>query len=158
MEVLDLLGAAVASKRDIDRRVEYRTALQYFGRDLLDRSWRRVTGEPWRFVAVGYNFVPNSASLYELEDVRGYEAMTFRPLFDTFPLWCEHQPVWFNRVDDPSRPFLAFLNVRWALVANGSEAVLPGWTLLHHDGGGLLYENPRALPRALPRNHRQYLQ
>ncbi|HZF12655.1 MAG TPA: YfhO family protein [Thermoanaerobaculia bacterium] len=105
-------------------------------------------GEPWRFVAVGYSMIPNTPGLYELEDVRGYEAMTFHPLFDTFPLWCEHQPVWFNRVDDPNRPFLSFLNVRWALLANGSEAAVPDWTLLHHDEAGLLYENPRALPRA----------
>jgi len=80
--------------------------------------------------------------------VRGYEAMTFHPLFDTYPLWCEHQPVWFNRVDAPNRPFLSFLNVRWALLGNGSEAAVPGWKLLHHDDSGLLYENPRVLPRA----------
>jgi hypothetical protein len=96
---------------------------------------------------VGFTFIPNLSTLYELEDVRGYEAMTFHPLFDTYPLWCQHQPVWFNRVDDPDRPFLSFLNLRWVLVANGGN--LPtGWKLLHHDDGGLLYENPRALPRA----------
>src|SRR5262249_14334220 len=99
-------------------------------------------GQPWRFVAVGYSFVPNAPALYALEAVRGYEPRTFPPLFTTYPPWCDPQPVWFNRVDDPGRPFLSFLNVRWALLANGSRAVLPGWTLLHHDGAGLLYENP----------------
>jgi membrane protein YfhO len=105
------------------------------------------TAEPWRFVAVGYTLIPNLSAFYELEDVRGYEAMTFRPLFETYPLWCQHQAVWFNRVDAADRPFLDFLNVRWALVANGGNAPA-GWRLLHRDGSGLLYENPRALPRA----------
>ena len=72
---------------------------------------------PWRFTAVGFEFIPNIAALYELEDVRGYEAMTFRPLVQTFPLWCIPQAVWFNRVDDPTRPFLSFLNVRWVFAA-----------------------------------------
>jgi len=104
-------------------------------------------GTPWRFAAIGYTLIPNLSALYELEDVRGYEAMTFHPLFDTYPLWCQHQPVWFNRVDDASRPFLSFLNVRWVLAAHGGN-VPPGWKLVHEDGGGLLFENPRVLPRA----------
>lgn len=104
-------------------------------------------GQPWRFAAVGFRLTPNSGALYELEDVRGYEAMTFRPLLETFPLWCVAQPVWFNRVDDPTRPFLAFLNVRWALL--GGEAPSPaGWTVRYRGPEGLLVENPRALPRA----------
>jgi hypothetical protein len=60
---------------------------------------------PHRMTAIGYNFIPNIAALYEVEDVRGYEAMTFKPLFETYPLWCVHQPVWYNRVDDPRGPF-----------------------------------------------------
>ncbi|HEV7517562.1 MAG TPA: YfhO family protein [Thermoanaerobaculia bacterium] len=104
-------------------------------------------GTPWRFTAIGYTLIPNLSAFYELEDVRGYEAMTFHPLFDTYPLWCQHQPVWFNRVDDASRPFLSFLNVRWALAAHGGNYPA-GWQLVHEDGGGLLFENPRVLPRA----------
>ena len=105
------------------------------------------TAEPWRFTAIGYTLIPNIPALYELEDVRGYEAMTFHPLFDTYPLWCQHQPVWFNRVDEANRPFLSFLNVRWALASRGGNYPA-GWKLVHEDGGGLLFENPRVLPRA----------
>jgi hypothetical protein len=105
------------------------------------------TAEPWRFVGVGYTFIPNISALYEIEDVRGYEAMTFRPFWETYPLWCQGQPVWFNRVDDASRPFLSFLNVRWAFSEKGGKDPA-GWTLLHEDGSGRLFENPRALPRA----------
>ena len=104
-------------------------------------------GEPWRFVAVGYTFLPNTPTFYELEDVRGYEAMTFMPLWETYPLWCQHQPVWFNRVDDAGRPFLSFLNVRWAMTAPGGH-IPAGWTLVHADEGGSLFENPHVLARA----------
>jgi hypothetical protein len=102
---------------------------------------------PWRIAALRFTFLPNTPAFYGLEDVRGYEAMTLHRYFDTYPLWCQHQPVWFNRVDDTSRPFLSFLNVRWVFAAHGTHTP-PGWTLLHEDGAGLLFENPKVLPRA----------
>jgi hypothetical protein len=102
---------------------------------------------PWRFTAASFLFIPNIAALYELEDVRGYEAMTFKPLTETFPLWCVPQAVWFNRVDDPESPFLSFLNVRWILVPEEWSAP-PGWKTLAEGDGTKLVENPRALPRA----------
>ena len=109
-------------------------------------------GEPWRFVSLGFTMIPNAAALYGLEDVRGYEAMTFWPMFDTFPIWCIHQPVWFNRVADATTPFLAFLNARWVLAQTGD--VLPaGWDPIAQGQGMKLYENRKALPRAfVPRS------
>ncbi len=109
-------------------------------------------GEPWRFVALGHTLIPNAAALYGLEDVRGYEAMTFWPMFDTYPMWCTHQPVWFNRVGDPTTPFLAFLGARWVLIA-GDHPSPPGWKTLDEGEGTRLVENPQALPRAfVPRS------
>lgn len=104
-------------------------------------------GEPFRVAAVGFTFIPNISTLYELEDVRGYEAMTFRPLVDTYPLWCERQLVWFNRIDDPTRPFLSFLNVRYVL-AGPRFAAPSGWNVVASDRSGQVLENPRVLPRA----------
>jgi hypothetical protein len=68
-----------------------------------------------RIVGVGHTLIPNSGAMYGLEDARGYEAMTFKRLTDTYPLWSTFQRAWFNIVDDPSRPFLSFLNVRTIL-------------------------------------------
>ncbi|MEP6802016.1 MAG: YfhO family protein [Acidobacteriota bacterium] len=102
---------------------------------------------PFRTTAVGFNFIPNISALYELEDVRGYEAMTFRPLVDTFPLWCVPQAVWFNRIDDPTKPFLNFLNVRYFLMPEGMDPP-PGWRTIAHDLGIRVVENPHVLPRA----------
>ena len=106
---------------------------------------------PYRMAALGMAFIPNVSAMYEVEDVRGYEAMTFLRFFETYPLWCVHQPVWFNRVDDPTRPFLSFLNVRYVLAAPG-VATPAGWPVLASASGGRLVENPTALPRAfIPR-------
>lgn len=102
---------------------------------------------PWRFTAIGFSFVPNISAMYELEDVRGYEAMTFKPLVETHPLWCVDQSVWYNRVDDPTRPFLSFLNVRWIFGAPDYEPPR-GWPVLFRGPEGVLFENPHALPRA----------
>ena len=85
--------------------------------------------------------------MYGLEDVRGYEAMTLERLTETFPLWCVPQPVWFNRIDDPTKPFLSFLNVRYVIAPVGHSPP-PGWNVLAEDGSLRLLENPAALPRA----------
>jgi hypothetical protein len=107
-----------------------------------------------RVVGAGTALIPNDATLYELEDARGYTAMTNLRLYDTYPLWCAYQGPWFNRIDDLSRPFLSFLNVRYAL-AGPQVAVPRDWSHRATDRGTHLLENPRALPRAfVPRNVR----
>jgi hypothetical protein len=103
--------------------------------------------QPFRTTAVGFTFIPNISALYELEDVRGYEAMTFRRLYETYPLWSVHQPVWFNRIDDPTKPFLSFLNVKYFLLPEGMQPP-PGWPTIALDLGIRLVENPNVLPRA----------
>jgi hypothetical protein len=111
-------------------------------------------GEPYRMTSLSYTFIPNAAGVLALEDVRGYEAMTLHPLFDTFPLWCVPQPVWYNRIDDPTRPFLSFLNVRWVLQPIGQRPP-PDWPVIVEGEGMRLLENPRVLPRAfVPRRIR----
>ena len=111
-------------------------------------------GEPYRMTALAYTFIPNAAGTLGLEDVRGYEAMTLQPFFETFSLWCVPQPVWYNRIDDPTKPFLSFLNVRWVLQPLDQEAP-PGWPMLAESEGVRLLENPRVLPRAfVPRRIR----
>ena len=111
-----------------------------------------VRSEPWRASAVGPVFVPEVSSIYEVEDVRGYEPINLLRLYETYELWCVPQPVWFNRIDDPSRPFLSFLNVRYLLAPQGAP-VPPGWLAAGEDQGARLFENPGALPRAFVPAH-----
>ena len=105
-----------------------------------------------RIAGLWFAFTPNNSALYELEDARGYEAMTNRRLTETYPLWSLYQTAWFNRVDDLSRPFLSFLNVRYALARTDPP---DGWRIAAEDRGTRLLENTRVLPRAfVPRRVR----
>jgi Bacterial membrane protein YfhO len=92
-----------------------------------------------------FAFTGNNPTMYGLEDARGYQAMTNKRLFETYPLWSTYQRAWFNRVDDLSRPFLSFLNVRYA-VGRGDPP--EGWRVLQEDRGTRLFENLHELPRA----------
>ena len=106
-----------------------------------------------RMTAADFHFTGNNPTMYGLEDVRGYQAMTNRRLYETYPLWSVYQRAWFNRVDDLSRPFLSFLNVRYAL---GSGDPPEGWRVLQEDRGTRLYENMHDLPRAFVPNRIRY--
>jgi hypothetical protein len=104
-------------------------------------------GAPYRLVGQGPLFAPDAAAEYGLEDVRGYQAMTFARLAETFPLWSIPQPVWSNRVDDLTAPMLSMMNVRFALALPDS-VVPPSWKLIGRYSGYQLLENSRVLPRA----------
>jgi hypothetical protein len=100
-----------------------------------------------RFTGAGSALIPNNAALYELQDARGYQAMTFRRLYETYPLWSRYQRAWFNAVDDLSKPFLSFLNVRYAL-AHVTVPVPESWAIRAVDRDTRLLENTRVQPRA----------
>jgi hypothetical protein len=112
------------------------------------------TADPYRIVAAGETFRPNAAALYGLEDVRGYESLVLDRFAETYPIWCRPQFASFNRVDDLTRPFLSFLNVRSA-IADPATPGPPGWAPVARTREGSVFENPRALPRAfVPRQLR----
>ncbi|MEX0879755.1 MAG: YfhO family protein [Thermoanaerobaculia bacterium] len=109
-------------------------------------------GEPVRMAALGWTFAPNIAAIYGLEDARGYDAMVLGSLAQTFGLWCLPPANFYNRIEDPTLPFLAFLNVRYVLTPPGYAAP-PGWKILTDTRGGRLLENPRPLPRVFVPRH-----
>lgn len=111
----------------------------------LDRM--RQEGAEDRIVGVNFTIIPQTASMYGLQDVRGYQAMTHFAFWQTIPLFSIDQPVSFNRVGDLTRPFLSFLNVRWAIAEPGVETP-PGWRMAAVTEGMTLFENERVLPRA----------
>lgn len=102
---------------------------------------------PFRIVGLHFALIPDGAALYSLEDARGYEAMTFRRLAETYPIWCRPQEVSFNNVPEMWRPFLNFLNVRYALGSTDAEPA-PGWKIVAQDRQSRLLENTNVLPRA----------
>ncbi len=101
---------------------------------------------PFRIVGHRWSLMPATSALYGLEDVRGYEAMTFAPYVEAYRVWCEPQNVFFNRVDDLSKPFLSMMNVRYAF-GDASTPVPPGWRLVKRQGNAVLLENTNALER-----------
>ena len=107
----------------------------------------RNATHPFRIAGAGDAFPPGTSAMYGLEDVRGYEAMTLASYVATYPLWCVQQPVWFNRIDDLTRPFLSFLNVRYAIQAD-TVPIPDGWREVKQDRGARLLENTHVLDRA----------
>lgn len=112
---------------------------------------------PFRMVGLYYALIPDSAALYGLEDARGYEAMTFQRLHETYPLWSRPQPVSFNIVVDKDRPFLSFLNVKYAL-GSLDQQESPNWKLVLQDRQSRLFENRTVLPRAFVPHRVRYQQ
>jgi len=106
-------------------------------------------GEPYRVTGLGTALRPNLAAMYELEDVRGYQAMRNRRLFSTYPLWvgAENRNRLDAQITDLERPFLSFLNVRYAVVA-AKDRPPRRWRRVAEDRGAALYENPRVIGRA----------
>ena len=113
------------------------------------------TEEPYRVTAAHFALIPNMSAFYRLEDPRGYEAMTFKRLRETYPFWSSPQPVSFNAIGELGKPFLAFLNIRYLLMPPEVKALDPPWKFVAADASGALFENTAALPRAFvpPRIH-----
>jgi hypothetical protein len=108
----------------------------------------------YRFTAIGNMVIPNVASMYGLEDVRGYSAMTYYPYVETMKLWCPDQKRTYHDITDLSLPFLSFLGVRHAITPRTMDPP-PGWRLVADDRTSRLMENTRAIPRVfVPRRIR----
>lgn len=108
----------------------------------------------YRFTAIGNMVIPNVATMYGLEDVRGYSAMTYYPYVETMKLWCPTQKRTYHDITDLSLPFLSFLGVRHAITPRTMEP-LPGWHVIADDRTSRLIENTRAIPRVfVPRRIR----
>jgi hypothetical protein len=103
--------------------------------------------EIFRMAGLHFAFLPDAAALYGLEDARGYEAMTFRRLYETYFLWSVHGVAASNNIPDKSRPFLNFLNIKYVI---GSLDAQPDeqWKLVLEDRQSRLLENTRVMPRA----------
>jgi hypothetical protein len=104
--------------------------------------------EPYRVTARWFAMPANVGALWELEDPRGYQALSFQRLVDTYPLWSGPKQVWFNRIEDLSRPFLQFLNVRYVLVDDPGVSPPSGWRRVRDERRLQLWEQRRVAPRA----------
>jgi hypothetical protein len=106
------------------------------------------SGEPFRIVGQMFELIPNSATLYGLEDVRGYQALRLKRWKETLAIWSIEQGVWWARVEDLTAPFLSLLNVRYALQPWTVKTIPPGWRKIAEQPGTNLLESDHALGRA----------
>jgi hypothetical protein len=114
---------------------------------LLDYVRTHHGDEPARVVGWQWAMIPNMSAVFALDDPRGYEAMTFRRLFETYPLWSKPESASFNRVEDLSLPFLSMMNTRFAITSKDAKPP-EGWRIVAEDRTCRVMENSRALPRA----------
>ncbi|MEA2326241.1 MAG: hypothetical protein QOE68_1200 [Thermoanaerobaculia bacterium] len=121
----------------------------------LIRAIPRDSKEPFRVAGEHFVLIPDTAAIYQLEDPRGYEAMTFARLADTYPVWSIPQPISFNAIGDLQPPFLSFLNIKYAIVPLPVN-VTEGWREIMKDRSAKLFENTRVLPRAFVPRHIRY--
>jgi hypothetical protein len=143
---LMLIVAAIAAQRLVEDGNNY-PALE---RRMFYPSVPLVAAIPrdplYRVAATDNLLLPNVATMYGLEDVRGYAAMTYFPFLQTMRLWCPTARRAYHDITDLSLPFLNFLGVRHAITLR--TAALPaGWRVVAEDRSCRLIENPRAIPR-----------
>src|SRR5207247_5830220 len=69
----------------------------------------------YRVVGTDNLLIPNTASMYGLQDVRGYASLTYTPYKKTTALWCPGAQRAYHDVTDLTLPFLSFLGVRHAV-------------------------------------------
>jgi hypothetical protein len=141
-----LLGLVVAQRglSEIDTFGTYLPRAAYPATAVLE-PLRHVRG-PFRIVGRGLALPPAMNAFYNLEDVRGYEALTLAQYVKTWKLWCRRDGIWFNRVDDLTAPFLSLMNVRFAVQADHLP-VPPRWRVVARNAGVMLLENGAFIDR-----------
>lgn len=142
--LLLVLVIAQRALSEIDTFPTYPAAAAYPRLAILDPL--QSEREPFRLVGIGEAMPPATNVFYGFEDPRGYDAMTLDEFQRTWKLWCRPYGIWFNRVDDLSRPILSFLNVRFALQSTALP-IPDGWRELRASGDTRLLKNERALDR-----------
>ena len=109
---------------------------------------RALNDPPFRIVGTNGVLLPNTSTMYGLEDIRGTSPMTFALLDETAPLWCRGRGGAFANLFDLSRPMISMMNVRFALLYAGEGNPFPGWREVLVERHTRLLENDHVLPRA----------
>lgn len=108
--------------------------------------------EPFRIVGRGDAFPPATNTFYELEDVRGYEALTLMEFVQTWSRWNVPHGSWYQRVEELENPFLSFMNVRFA-IQSSAQPVPSGWRPVAKHKGSMLIENEHVVDRIFVPEH-----
>ncbi|HYH09444.1 MAG TPA: hypothetical protein VEK11_20520 [Thermoanaerobaculia bacterium] len=133
--VLVELFAFNAGFNALTNRAYYKPSLP-----ILQRLQELTKGEPVRIAGHDWTLLPNAASQYGLEDVRGHDPMALASYARFFETVAAHDPSSdVKRVQDADHPALAFLNVRF-LIADPGFTASPLWIQRYAGPDGNLYE------------------
>jgi hypothetical protein len=123
------------------RRAYYKPAMPILDK-LQELSLRELSNaEPSRIVAHDWTFLPNAASQYGFEDVRGHDPMALASYATFFRQLAVDDPASdVMRVQNVDHPALAFLGVRF-LLTDPSFTPSPQWQLRYEGPDGRLYES-----------------
>lgn len=100
----------------------------------------------YRVAGLEAALVPHSASFFGYGEARAYDPMTFAPYAEFMAHAGESMATGWTRLTDPATPPLAFLGVRYVF-EHPSAGERDGVEIAFRGHGGMVYENPRALPR-----------
>ncbi|HEV3073740.1 MAG TPA: YfhO family protein [Thermoanaerobaculia bacterium] len=103
---------------------------------------------PHRMVAAGASFLPDTPGAFGLEDVKTTDpihAPRYAQLLQA--LLAVRPGDYGERVREWESPFLDFLNVTAIYSPPETPQANPGWRLVYSGEDGLVFANPRALPR-----------
>ncbi len=109
---------------------------------ILDRLAELSRGEPSRILGHDWTFLPNAAAQYGFEDIRGSDPMALAAYARFFERIAVQDASDVRRVQDLTRPELAFLGVRF-LLTDPSVNPPPSWVLRYEGPDGKLFEARR---------------
>jgi hypothetical protein len=105
-------------------------------------------GQPFRIVGTNGALMPNTPTMYGLEDIRGTTPMTLAVLDETAPLFARTRGGALANIYDLTRPMLSMMNARFGILYAGEGSPSFGWHEVVVDAHTRLVENERVLPRA----------
>lgn len=110
--------------------------------------WRLTAYEP----RAGKPLNANSAWLFDLQDIRGYDSIIPKQYTDFMQAIEPQGELLYNRIapiknaQSLESPLLDLLGVKY--VVTEEEITTPGFSLFYDDGATRIYQNERAMPRA----------
>lgn len=115
--------------------------------EALRSSAAAAPPEPFRILGLDWMLLPNAAAQYGLEDIRGSDPMEwgdYARFFRTAEV--DDRAVDVKRINDPEKPAVDFLNVRYLLTEPGAR-LSERWMRVYGGADGELYLNTRFMAR-----------
>ena len=103
--------------------------------------------DPFRIVANGPGFFPNSPAVYGYEDVRAHDPMVNAQYINLLSLIIDYDAAnYFAEWNEFERAYIDYLNVRY-VVGTPNAQLPPRFRMLYDGKDGRIFENAGALPR-----------